>query len=104
MPVRCTERRGALGGLAARRDSRLHDASRRRRSAAVAMVRTFLYSLSPVPGGEGRGEGPNGKLRCSSLGPSPYPSPPRTGERGPERARFVLYGDAVIEEETMIRI
>jgi NDP-sugar pyrophosphorylase family protein len=50
------------------------------------------YSLSPVLGGEGWGEGPSCELRTmSSKGnstsrPSPYPSPPSTGERGPEGA------------------
>src|SRR6185437_11893807 len=43
------------------------------------------FSLSPVLGGEGRGEGPGVEVRSSPDGPSPQPSPPSTGEREPER-------------------
>src|SRR5688572_16224945 len=54
------------------------------RSSLGAVAPRAAPPLAPVPRGEGRGEGPNAKVRISPVGPSPYPSPLRTGERGPE--------------------
>ena len=47
-------------------------------------------SLAPVPGREGRGEGPDINRRGLTAGPSPRPSPPGTGER--EKCGVALLG------------
>ena len=58
--------------------------------AASAAADVSSDSLSPVRGGEGWGEGRNFELRpiphLSTFGPSPQPSPLRTGEREPEHS------------------
>src|SRR5688572_10644120 len=43
-----------------------------------------VFSLSPVLGGEGWGEGPVAQTRCLALGPSPCPLP-RVRRRGKDR-------------------
>ena len=57
---------------------------RRRGRVGAIQGEAISCSLSPVPRGEGWGEGPCREFRNSPHRPSPQPSPPSTGEREPE--------------------